>query len=88
MSYRIEPLTKEEYATLRWLSSHGYDADILQIAGVEEHHEDGGVTLGVLSENRAWKIMDNIEEDPHAFLANNGSRSLGRKLREFIESIV
>lgn len=86
--YSIEPLTPTEYETLRWLSARGYDAGILDAAGVEEELADGRVVLGTLSEPEAWQINENIEEDPHAFLTSNGSRGLATKLQKFLDSIV
>ncbi len=86
--YQIERLDREEYATLRWLSCHGYDAGILDAAGVAEEHDDGGATLGELAEHEAWEVNDAIEEDPDAFLSCCGSRSLVEKLRAFLDDIV
>lgn len=86
--YKIERLTKREYDTLAWLADHGYDGSILATAGVEEEHSDGGVTLGAMTEPQAWIIQEYIEEDPDAFLASNGSRTLAEKLHKFLDSIV
>jgi hypothetical protein len=86
--YQIEDLTAREYATLAWLADHGYDAGILRAAGVEEEFDDGRVRLGRIPEHKAWEINERIEEDPDAFLASNGSRSLGDKLLKFVGSIV
>lgn len=86
--YTIPRLDKTEYATLRWLADRGYDAGILDTAGVQEEHEDGSVTLGEIPEHKAWECYDFYQDDPGAFLACNGSRSLGDKLQAFIDSIV
>jgi hypothetical protein len=87
-TYFIPRLDKTEYATLQWLADHGYDGNILKIAGVEEEHDDGGATLGGMTEPQAWEVHDYIESDPYAFLASNGSRSLAEKLQDFLDEIV
>lgn len=86
--YLIAPLSRQEYATLRWLSNHGYDAGILDAAGVERERANGGVVLGRIPEHKAWEISERIEEDPGAFLASNGSRTLATKLLSFVDRIV
>ncbi len=86
--YSIERLDKTEYATLRWLADRGYDAGILDTAGVHEEHEDGGATLGDVVECDAWTITGAVDDDPDAFLACCGSRSLAEKLRAFLDAIV
>jgi hypothetical protein len=88
MSYRIERLTSEEYATLCWLADRGYDGGILAAAGVEEETADGGAILGEISEPDAWEISDDINADPHAFLTCNGSDELADKLLAFVNSII
>jgi hypothetical protein len=86
--YFIPQLTKTEYATLKWLSDHGYDGGILEAAGVEEEYDDGGAKLGGLTEFEAWTVKDSVDEDPHAFLASSGCRSLNEKLWKFLDQIV
>lgn len=86
--YKIPRLTKTEYATLQWLADRGYDAGFLHAAGVEEEYDDGSALLGDIPEHEAWQISERYEEDPHAFLANSGSRSLNEKLYRFLDSIV
>jgi hypothetical protein len=86
-AYQIEDLNKKEYATLCWLSDHGYDGGILDLADGEVTEEDG-YKFKPIPENVAWQIAEKIEEDPHAFLASNGSRSLGDKLMKFLDDIV
>ncbi len=87
MSYQIEPLDREEYATLCWLSERGYDAGILDSVSVELTDDDGAI-LGPIPEHVAWEINERYNEDPHAFLTCNGSESLAEKLYKFINSIV
>lgn len=86
--YQIPRLTKTEYATLQWLADRGYDAGILEAAGVEEEYDDGSVLLGLIPEHKAWGITEEYEADPRAFLASSGSRSLNEKLYRFLDSIV
>lgn len=52
--YRIAPLSAEEYLTLCWLADRGYDAGILDAAGVMEERSDGAVVLGEIPEHKAW----------------------------------
>ena len=85
--YLIEPLDSTEYATLSWLSDHGYDAGILD-AVVSCERDDGLIGLSGIPESVAWGIRDAIDADPHAWLACCGSRSLAEKLNTFVESIV
>lgn len=86
-SYTIEPLDKTEYTTLCWLADHGYDADILSLTSGEET-EDGGYKSDPIPEHVAWQINDVMDENPHAFLSSNGSKSLADKLYKFLDSIV
>lgn len=86
--YRIDSLNATEYETLRWLAARGYDGGILDAAGVERKRANGGAVLGIIPEHKALEINERINEDPHAFLANNGSRTLATKLRKFINRIV
>src|ERR1700692_2187795 len=86
-TYKIEDLNKQEYATLSWLSDHGYDAGILELISGEEK-EDGGYKFDPIPEHVAWEIMDRRNEDEDAFLTSNGSRSLGEKILEFMDAIV
>lgn len=86
--YFIPRLTRSEYATLQWLADRGYDAGILDAAGVSLEHDDGGVTLGGLTEPEAWTIQEQYNEDPDAFLTSSGSRGLNEKLLRFLDSIV
>lgn len=86
-AYTIEPLDKKEYATLSWLSDRGYDGGILELTSGEET-DDGGYKFESIPEHVAWQIKDNIDEDEHAFLTSNGSRSLAEKLLAFIDAIV
>ena len=81
MAYEIEPLDEEEYETLCWLSDRGYDA------GICEHVSGPGEEI-TLTEPQAWEVLESIDEDPHAFLASNGSESLAKKLYKFIDSVV
>ncbi len=85
MSYKIEPLDREEHCTLHWLSERGYDHGIYQkLAGNEI--ADGGYEFDSIPEHVAWEFMDALDDE--AFLTCNGSRSLARKLLAFLESIV
>ena len=86
--YRIPRLSKRAFATLEWLSDRGYDAGILDAAGVEEEYPDGSVQLGDIPEHRAWDVKEYIEEDPDAWLASSGSRELNEVLQNFVDSIV
>jgi len=81
MSYKIEPLTVEEFETLCWLNDHGYDAGILT-------HVPSPGELIEISEPDAWKVQEEIDLDPGAFLTCNGSESLNEKIWKFINSIV
>ena len=79
-------LDDREYKTLAWLADHGYDAGIYD--GSVRTTDDDDMTTLRIPEYKAWEIRDAVEEDPHAFLASNGSRSLSEKLYEFLENIV
>jgi hypothetical protein len=83
--YTIEDLDKTEYVTLIWLNCHGYDAGILDFFS---ENDDGTASCRPIEEHEAWTIKEAIEDDPDAFLACNGSRSLSSKLFTFLDSIV
>ena len=86
--YRLERLTKREFATLEWLADRGYDGDLLRLSGVEEEAPDGSVLLGALTEAEGWQFNENVEEDPHAFLTSNGSAGLHEKMYRLLDSII
>jgi hypothetical protein len=87
--YTIENLDTTEYETLLWLSNHGYDAGLYELTCLNESEYQKGVfVFEPIPEHVAWAINEAINDDPDAFLACNGSRSLADKLYTFINSIV
>jgi len=97
-AYTVRIVGERDYATLCWLSDHGYDAGFLELATLErvetpdgtEIDDDGSDTVRVygLSEPEAWNFKDEYDADPCAFLACCGSSTLTEALVRLLDCIV
>ena len=75
----------ESFDTLEWLSIHGYDAGIYQLAELCE--EDDEYMTFKLSASDAWQVMMESYNDDD-FLACCGDSELAETLVNLIGSIV
>jgi hypothetical protein len=74
-------LNAREIETLYWLASHGYDGGIV---------ENSSIRAGVLTIDNmgACAVSENVDSDPHAFLACCGDRDLAEKLIAIVTGAV
>ncbi len=87
VAYTVKIRNERDQLTLEWLRDHGYDAGFLDLATFRGR-DDKGNFVYTFTEPQAWEFRDEIEEDPSAFLACNGSDTLNSSLLEFEDSIV
>ncbi len=87
MKYTIIIKSERDQITLEWLAAHGYDARFLELAELTIVKADGR-RIYTMTEPNAWEFCKEIESDPDAFLACNGSDTLNTSLLTFEDSIV
>jgi hypothetical protein len=101
-AYEVKIKGARDYATLRWLADHGYDGSFMDCAELDRYESPDGRTLETdgeceaddavrvytVEEHKAWEFSEYIESDPDAFLACNGSTTLGESLLGLEQEIV
>jgi hypothetical protein len=81
-------LTRAEEKTLLWLRDRGYDAGFYHhSSSIIEDETDENITYKFY-ESDAWRVEDEYNEYPDAFLACSANETLNEKLLSFLESIV
>jgi len=86
--------------TLLWLADRGYDGDFWKLSSLSHYEGPDGmerdadqendsdtVWVFTLSEPDAWEFQANVNEDPYAFLACNGSETLAEALCGLLNEI-
>jgi len=76
-------LTQDELETLLWLRDHGYDAGLY--GRLEGGAEEGEYRL---PEVDAWEWLEDIRQNPHAYLTCCGDDALANKLARLEDSVV
>ena len=84
MIIKIE--NERDQITLEWLADHGYDGGFLDLAAFQGR--SGLRYVYSLAEHDAWTFQENVDDDPGAFLACNGSDTLNTTFLQLLESIV
>lgn len=87
-AYRVT-LTGPEYNDAMIMSDRGYLGMLTVHATYIEGPADDGLFELQFTESDAWKVLETIEDDPHAVWALTlPSTSLGEKFQRFVDSIV